>query len=129
METSSPCSPIKIVNVSERFQINNRFGSNAERCNINCYGGQEVRIADDLLDAITTFANGDACRALSTLEMVVLNSDTEDDVVTVTPETVRQCTGQRSLLYDKTGEEHYNIISALHKSMRNSDPWCTFRAI
>ena len=60
--------------------------------------------------------------ALSTLEMVVLNSDAEGDVVTVTPKTVRQCTGQRSLLYDKAGDEHYNIISALHKSMRNSDP-------
>lgn len=86
------------------------------------FGGQEVRIADDLLDAIATFANGDARMALSTLEMVVLNGDAEGDVVTVVPETVRQCTGQRSLLYDKAGDEHYNIISALHKSMRNSDP-------
>ena len=41
---------------------------------------------------------------------------------TVTRETLEQCTSKKSLLYDKTGEEHYNLISALHKSMRNSDP-------
>ncbi|MBO4352266.1 MAG: replication-associated recombination protein A, partial [Eggerthellaceae bacterium] len=72
--------------------------------------------------AIARFSNGDARTALSTLEMVVLNGDESDGVVTVTPETVEQCTSQKSLLYDKLGEEHYNIISALHKSMRNSDP-------
>ncbi|MBR3392369.1 MAG: replication-associated recombination protein A, partial [Firmicutes bacterium] len=59
---------------------------------------------------------------LSTLEMAVLNGDTEGDTTTVTRETVEQCTSRKSLLYDKDGEEHYNLISALHKSMRNSDP-------
>jgi len=52
----------------------------------------------------------------------VLNGDEDNGTTTVTPETVEQCTSQRSLLYDKLGDEHYNIISALHKSMRNSDP-------
>ncbi|MCI9529094.1 MAG: replication-associated recombination protein A, partial [Angelakisella sp.] len=60
--------------------------------------------------------------ALSTLEMAVLNGQVEDGVTTVTREVVEQCTSRRSLLYDKNGEEHYNLISALHKSMRNSDP-------
>ena len=86
------------------------------------FGEQDVRIDEDLLSAIALFANGDARTALSTLEMVVLNGDEQDGVVTVTPETVEQCTSQKSLLYDKLGDEHYNIISALHKSMRNSDP-------
>ena len=86
------------------------------------FGGQDVRIDDDLLRAIATFSNGDARTALSTLEMVVLNGDEDSGIITVTPETVEQCTSQKSLLYDKMGEEHYNIISALHKSMRNSDP-------
>ena len=54
--------------------------------------------------------------------MVVLNGDEADGTVTVTPETLAQCISKKSLLYDKTGEEHYNLISALHKSMRNSDP-------
>ena len=86
------------------------------------FGAQHVEIADELLAAIATFSNGDARMALSTLEMVVLNGDETDGTITVTPETVEQCTSQRSLLYDKLGDEHYNIISALHKSMRNSDP-------
>ena len=46
----------------------------------------------------------------------------DDDSITVTAETIAQCMDRRSLLYDKNGEEHYNLISALHKSMRNSDP-------
>jgi putative ATPase len=86
------------------------------------FGKEDVEIADDLLAAIAAFANGDARSALSTLEMVVLNGNESDGRIEVTPETVAQCTSQRSLLYDKDGEEHYNIISALHKSMRNSDP-------
>ena len=86
------------------------------------FGSTEVSIADDLLEAIAAFANGDARTALSTLEMAVLNGESDGQRVTVTRETVEQCTSRRSLLYDKTGEEHYNLISALHKSMRNSDP-------
>lgn len=54
--------------------------------------------------------------------MVVLNGDTDGDTVTVTEDTLAQCLSKKSLLYDKKGEEHYNLISALHKSMRNSDP-------
>lgn len=76
-----------------------------------------------MLELIATFANGDARTALSTLEMVVLNGELDGDgTITVTQETIEQCTSRKSLLYDKTGEEHYNLISALHKSMRNSDP-------
>ncbi|MBQ2202445.1 MAG: replication-associated recombination protein A [Clostridia bacterium] len=86
------------------------------------FGAQQVEISDDVLKMIAVFANGDARTALSTLEMAVLNGDYADGVTTVTVDTVEQCTSKKSLLYDKTGEEHYNLISALHKSMRNSDP-------
>ena len=86
------------------------------------FGAQNIVIEDDVLRMIATFANGDARSALSTLEMAVLNGRLEQDVTTVTRESVEQCTSRKSLLYDKTGEEHYNLISALHKSMRNSDP-------
>ena len=85
------------------------------------FGDQKVEIADDLLEALAVFANGDARTALSTLEIVVLNGEVEKDAIKVTPETVEQCIAKKSLLYDKKGEEHYNLISALHKSMRNSD--------
>lgn len=86
------------------------------------FGEQKVRIEEDLLRAIAVFSNGDARAALSTLEMAVLNGDEHGGATTVSAETVQQCTSRKSLLYDKEGEEHYNIISALHKSMRNSDP-------
>ena len=87
------------------------------------FGGQNVSIADEALELIANFANGDARSALSTLEMAVLNGDIDETgAVTVTDETIEQCTSKKSLLYDKTGEEHYNLISALHKSIRNSDP-------
>ena len=87
------------------------------------FGGQKITIGESALGLIAAFANGDARSALSTLEMAVLNGDVDDKgAVTVTDETIEQCTSRKSLLYDKTGEEHYNLISALHKSMRNSDP-------
>lgn len=86
------------------------------------FGEKKIIISPDMLKAIANFANGDARTALSTLEMVVLNSDMNGDIITITAETLEQCLSKKSLLYDKTGEEHYNIISALHKSMRNSDP-------
>lgn len=86
------------------------------------FGRQKIIMPENMLEAIASFANGDARSALSTLEMVVLNGDTDGHTVTITPETLEQCTSKKSLLYDKTGEEHYNLISALHKSMRNSDP-------
>ena len=86
------------------------------------FGNQKVEITNDVLRMIAAFANGDARTALSTLEMAVLNGDYVDGVMKVSVDTVEQCTSKKSLLYDKTGEEHYNLISALHKSMRNSDP-------
>ena len=86
------------------------------------FGSQKISIGQDLLEMLAEFANGDARTALSTLEMVILNSDIHEDTITVTPEIIEQCISKKSLLYDKKGEEHYNLISALHKSMRNSDP-------
>lgn len=86
------------------------------------FGNQNVEIADNLIELIANFANGDARAALSTLEMAVLNGATDGEKIIVTAEDIEQCTSKKSLLYDKNGEEHYNLISALHKSMRNSDP-------
>lgn len=86
------------------------------------FGREQIEITDDILLGIANFANGDARTALGTLEMVVNNSPRENGVTQVTREILEQCTSRKSLLYDKDGEEHYNLISALHKSMRNSDP-------
>ena len=87
------------------------------------FGNQNILISDEMLEIIAKFSNGDARSALSTLEMVVLNGDIDSEGKTiVTEDILEQCTSKKSLLYDKKGEEHYNLISALHKSMRNSDP-------
>lgn len=87
------------------------------------FGTMDVHVDPALLSVISAFANGDARTALNTLEMAVLNGEiSPDGSVTVKKETLEQCLGKKTLLYDKKGEEHYNLISALHKSMRNSDP-------
>ena len=86
------------------------------------FGDQQIRISPDILHALAVFSDGDARVALNTLEMVILNGETDGEKTTVTEEIVKQCISKKSLLYDKNGEEHYNLISALHKSMRNSDP-------
>ena len=87
------------------------------------YGEQETDISDDILEKIAVFSDGDARSALSTLDMVMTNADIDEKgVIHVSDETLEQCISKKTLLFDKNGEEHYNLISALHKSMRNSDP-------
>ncbi|HBM74202.1 MAG TPA: AAA family ATPase, partial [Clostridiaceae bacterium] len=84
-------------------------------------GDMKISISDELVEMIAVYANGDARTALNTLEMAVMASKQEDGVRNVTKEIVEESMQRKSLLYDKNGEEHYNLISALHKSMRNSD--------
>ena len=87
------------------------------------FGQVKINISDEYLKVIANFANGDARSALTTLDMIVTNSDeNEDGSITITKNNIEECITKKTLLYDKNGEEHYNIISALHKSMRNSDP-------
>ena len=82
-----------------------------------------LQIAPEHLRAIARFANGDARTALNTLEMAACNAHMDETgALHVDEEILADCMNRRSLLYDKKGEEHYNLISALHKSMRNSDP-------
>ena len=85
------------------------------------FGSQHVLITEEQLYMLAVFANGDARTALNTLEMVVLNGESSEAGIVITKEVLEQCTSQKSLLYERQGEEHYNLISALHKSMRNSD--------
>lgn len=86
-------------------------------------GNTPIHIEERLVNAIAVFANGDARTALNTLDMAVLNGEIQPDgSIVVKEEVLEQCIGKKMLLYDRNGEEHYNLISALHKSMRNSDP-------
>jgi len=80
-----------------------------------------LKADDEALAGIARYADGDARRALNTLEMVVDQRDPEMEPV-LTLEAVVRATEHRPLLYDKTGDEHYNVVSALIKSMRGSDP-------
>lgn len=86
-------------------------------------GNTPINIEERLVRAIAVFANGDARTALNTLDMAVLNGEIQPDgSIVVREQVLEQCIGKKMLLYDRNGEEHYNLISALHKSMRNSDP-------
>jgi putative ATPase len=87
-------------------------------------GAENATVTDDAVAAIASFANGDARVALNLLEFSVASAPAEaaTGARRLDLPQLEQSIQRRSLLYDKTGEEHYNLISALHKSMRNSDP-------
>lgn len=85
--------------------------------------GREVAgIEDDALDALVTFGGGDARRALNVLEQAVVLAQKREGGKIITLPEVEKASQRRMLRYDRAGEEHYNIISAIHKSMRGSDP-------
>jgi putative ATPase len=81
-------------------------------------GAEHVSIEPEAVSAIVRYANGDARVALNLLDMAAATANGQAITATLLADLAQN----RSLLYDKTGEEHYNLISALHKSMRNSDP-------
>ncbi len=87
-------------------------------------GKMEIVVTDEALAAIARFANGDARSALNLLEFASASAPMQPEtcIRQLGLEQLEHSIQRRALLYDKTGEEHYNIISALHKSMRNSDP-------
>jgi putative ATPase len=85
-------------------------------------GKEQVEAADDILDRIAVLANGDARSAYNTLEALVMGTAPNADSRRVLSQARLEDVLQKKLLpYDKSGEEHFNLISALHKSVRNSD--------
>ncbi|MBR3230190.1 MAG: replication-associated recombination protein A [Bacilli bacterium] len=87
------------------------------------FGKEKINISEDNLKLIGEFANGDARSALTTLDMILINEEPDEEgIINITKDALEESLTKKTLLYDKNGEEHYNIISALHKSMRNSDP-------
>jgi len=109
----SALSTDEIVMLLERALRDERHG----------LGSQRIAIAPELLKQMAVFANGDARAALNTLETAVsAASRDEQGRVLITEKIVEDAIQRKMLLYDKAGEEHYNLISALHKSVRNSDP-------
>lgn len=86
-------------------------------------GRRNLQVKSDCLRTIARFADGDARIALNSLELAAqLVRQSPSENAFITPEIVREALQTRTLRYDKSGEEHFNLISALHKSLRNSDP-------
>jgi putative ATPase len=86
-------------------------------------GPMNVTTSDDVLKTIASYTSGDARSAYNVLEVAAgLAQKNQQGTLEITDAVVRDALQKRILLYDKTGEEHYNLISALHKSVRNSDP-------
>src|SRR5208337_3508307 len=84
-------------------------------------GGLEITADDDALELIAGYSSGDCRSAYNTLE-VAAQLAIADDTKHISKGSAAEAVQQRVLMYDKSGEEHYNLISALHKSVRNSDP-------
>ena len=86
------------------------------------FPGLSVEADDDVLRAIAVYCDGDARTAYNVLEAAVNDCASEDGKVALSVKSVADITGRKNLMYDRDGEFHYDLISALHKSMRNSDP-------
>jgi putative ATPase len=86
-------------------------------------GNEQFEASDDVLMRIASFANGDARSAYNTLELAARSAIRDrNGVLSITPLLLEDILQRKLLRYDKSGEEHFNLISALHKSVRNSDP-------
>jgi putative ATPase len=108
----SPLSTDEVLRLLERALQDTKRG----------LGGQEIAIAPELLRQIAVFSNGDARAAYNTLETAVAAARIPNGRAVITEAILEDVIQRKMLLYDKAGEEHYNLISALHKSVRNSDP-------
>ncbi len=86
------------------------------------FGRQPPEASDEVLTLIARFANGDARTALNLLQLLVASAPQPAGSAVIDQALLERTLQHKALLYDKGGEEHFNIISALHKSMRNSDP-------
>ena len=86
-------------------------------------GKYQTAIDPEVIQGICQLANGDARAALNTLEMLVLTTSPDrEGIRQIRREDLKEVLQRKAYLYDKSGEEHYNLISALHKSLRGSDP-------
>ena len=92
----------------------------------NGLGNYNIEITDEVLKVFAKFSGGDVRTALNSLELAVLTTDmNEDGKIVITKEVVKNCITQKKVIYDKSDDSHYDIISAFIKSMRGSDPDAT----
>lgn len=108
-----PLSPEDLKNILEKAFLDKEKG----------LGKYKLKLEPKVLDFIVELAYGDARIALNILEFAVITTKPEiQGIRNISLKIIEEVVQKRCLRYDKTGEEHYNIISALHKSMRDSDP-------
>ncbi|MDE2105488.1 MAG: replication-associated recombination protein A [Patescibacteria group bacterium] len=108
---------LKSLSASDIARIIRRALTDTERG----LGGEPIEIDGNAIDFLAQMADGDARAALNALELAVRSAGKEGERILVDRELIKQSLQKTHLMYDKGGEEHYNIISALHKSMRGSD--------
>lgn len=85
-------------------------------------GNKKIEIKEETIKYLANLSNGDARSALNALEISVgITREDKNGILKIDEEIIREALQKTHLLYDKTGEEHYNLISALHKSMRGGD--------
>ncbi len=109
-------SKVVVIPALEREQVMMILKRAITHPSVEKYG---IALDDDALDFIAATSAGDARQALTSLQLVVETASSDDNPITATK--AKEILQRRSLMYDKGGEEHYNIISALHKSIRNGD--------
>ena len=108
---------LKSLSASDIARIIRRALTDAERG----LGGEPIEIDGNTIDFLAEMADGDARAALNALELAVRSAGKEGEAIQIDRDLIKQSLQKTHLMYDKGGEEHYNIISALHKSMRGSD--------
>jgi len=110
---------LRALNEAEIEVILNRALSDQERG----LGRYLTEVEDDVIKRISRMVNGDARIGLNTLEMIVLTTPPDQSGIRkITMKNLEEVLQRKTFLYDKSGEEHYNLISAFHKSLRGSDP-------
>ena len=109
-------SKVVVIPALEREQVVEILRRAMTEASVQKFG---IEIVDEALDFIAATSAGDARQALNSLQLIVETASTGDNPITL--EKVKTILQRRSLMYDKAGDEHYNIISALHKSLRNGD--------
>ena len=109
-------SKVVVIPALEREQVMTILRRAVEDPGVKTYG---IELTDEALDFIAATSAGDARQALTSLQLVIETASQSDSPID--PEKLKAILQRRSLMYDKTGEQHYNIISALHKSIRNGD--------
>ena len=117
-----------LISRSIIFQLNQIKSEDIEKILIraindkeNGFGNENILIDDDALHFLADLSNGDARHALNGLELAVLTTEKENGQIHITLDVAKECIQEKSMRYDKDGDEHYNTISAFIKSMRGSD--------